>query len=307
MENKDVIIIGGGPAGLTAAIYAGRAQKSVTVIEKGAPGGKMNNTHQIDNYPGMEGKQGFEYSMSWTQQAKNFGAEIKGGDVAEITNLDSVDNKIIKLANGEELSAKTIIIAAGLKSKPLNVPGYEEYFGKGVGVCVVCDAAFYRGKKIAVIGGGNSATEESLYASNIVGEIEIINSFPGFRCEEVTLDKLNAKENVNIHHNTSVKSINGTDGKVSSITIEENGIEKNIEVSGVFTYIGWDVENYFIKDKDMFDDQGYIKVNNDTTETKYPGVYAAGDITPKPFRQVTIAASEGTKSALAAIDYINKL
>ncbi len=238
MNSKDIIIIGGGPAGLTAAIYAARAGKSVMVIEKSAPGGKMNNTHMIDNFPGMVGKHGYEFSMAFTEQAKQFGAEIKGGDVVEISNLDSNDSKYIKLKNGDEYTAKSIIIAAGLKAKPLNVPGYDEYFGKGVGVCLVCDGAFYRSKKVAVIGGGNSATEESLFASDMIGEIHIINSFPGFRAEKLTLDKLNSKDNVFVRHNTNVKAINGTDGKVSSITIESNGKEEKLDIDGVFTYIG---------------------------------------------------------------------
>lgn len=308
MENTvDIIIIGGGPAGLTAAIYAGRAEKSVVLIEKAAPGGKMNNTHKIDNYPGMEGKQGFEFSMSFSKQAKSFGVEIKNGDVIEVTNLDSKDTKVVKLSNGEEIATKAVIITSGLKAKRLEVPGYDEYFGKGVGVCLVCDGAFFRGKDIAVVGGGNSAAEESLFASNMIGNIHIINSFPGFRVEQTTLSALDTKENVHYHHNTDVRSINGEEGKVSSISITENGKDKELPVSAVFTYIGWDVENYFIKDSSIYDEQGYIIVNKETQETKYPGVYAAGDITPKPFRQVTIAVSEGTQAALAAVDYINKL
>lgn len=308
MENNvDVLIIGAGPAGLTAGIYAARAEKKVLIIEKGAPGGKMNNTHMISNYPGLEGKHGFEFSMSFVEQAKKFGAEIKGGEVIEVTNLESSDSKLVKLANGEEFTTKTVIIASGLNPKKLDVPGYDEYFGKGISTCLVCDGAFYRGKDVAVVGGGNSATEESLFAADFVGNIHILNSFPTFRAEEITLEKLKEKNNIHCHYNTVVKEIKGQDGKVASIVVEEDGTEKEIEVQGIFTYVGWDVTATYIKDPSILDEDGYLIVNPENNETKIPGVYAAGDIIPKPFRQVTISASDGTKAALAAVDYINKL
>ncbi len=308
VDRIDLVIIGAGPAGLTSAIYASRAGKKVVIVEKGAPGGKLNNTHMISNYPGLEGKHGYEFSISFVEQAKKFGSELITSEVIEISDLNSRESKIVKLSNGKKLLTKTIIISSGLNAKKLNIPGYEEYFGKGVGTCLVCDGAFYRGKKIAVIGGGNSATEESLFASDFIGEIHIINSFPSFRAEEITLKKLYEKKNVFYYHNTNLESINGKNGKVTSITIKNNENSKeNIDVSGVFTYIGWDVSGNFIKDKNMFDSNGYIKIINENNETIYPGVYAAGDITPKAFRQITIATSEGTKAALAAVDYINKL
>lgn len=308
MKKVDLVIIGGGPAGLASAIYAGRAGFKTVVIEKAAPGGKLNNTHKIDNYPGMEGKAGWEFSMSFSEQAKNFGAEIIGGEVIEIRDLDSKLEKHVELSNGDIFQTKAIIIAAGLKPKVLNVPGYYEYFGKGVSTCVVCDGAFYRGKDIAIIGGGNAATEESLFAAGIVNKAYIINSFSSFRAEKDTLDKLETLENIETKHNTDVLEIIGEGERVSALKILEKDTneEKILDVSGVFTYVGWDVENYFIKDQEMFDEEGFIIVNGNT-ETKYPGVYAAGDIVAKPFRQVTIAVSEGTWSALSAVNYLNKI
>ncbi len=306
-KNVDVLIIGGGPAGLTAATYASRAGKETIVIEKGAPGGKMNNTHQIENYPGMEKKHGFEFSMAFLKQAESFGAKIIGGDVSEISNLDSVDKKKIKLSNGDEYISKTIIIATGLKSKKLDVPGYNEYFGKGLGVCLVCDGAFYRGKDIAVIGGGVAATEETLFASEMIGKITMVNEFPSFKGEKETLDKLKEKKNVIPMHNTKVLSINGDGEKVSSITIENDQGKKELLVSGVFVYVGWDQENYFIKDDKLLDENGFVIVDTRTNATTYPGVFAAGDIVNKKEKQIAIAASEGTKAALGAVEYINKL
>lgn len=306
MKNVDLVIIGGGPAGLTAALYAGRAGLSVVVIEKGAPGGKMNNTHKIDNYPGLASKPGFEYSQTFLAQAIEFGAEVVGGEVTKTYDLESSDQKHVELANGEIYETKAVIIASGLKARKLDVPGFDTFFGKGVSTCLVCDGAFFRGKHIAVVGGGNAATEETLYASNIVEKVHIINHFPSFACEKATLDSLNKLENLEVHHNSDVVSINGTD-KVESITFTENGEEKTIPVEGVFTYVGWDVENTFLSNVDIFDEHGFVNADPITQQTSIPGVYAAGDIVPKPVRQVTIAAGEGTKAALAAIDYINKL
>ena len=307
MNKSDLIIIGGGPSGLTAAIYASRAGFKTIVIEKGAPGGKLNNTHKIDNYPGMLGKAGWEYSMSFVDQAKEFGADIIGGEVTLIENLESKENKIVTLANGDKYETKVIIIATGLKPMRLEVPGYDEYFGKGVSTCVVCDGAFYRGKDIAIIGGGNAATEESLFAATMINKVYIINKFPSFRAEQDTLNKLEQIENIIPLHNTDVTKIIGEDGKVNGIEVINDKKEKEIiPVSGVFTYVGWNPESQFVKNDDILIDGGFLQVD-ENANTKYPGVYAAGDIVPKPFRQVTISASEGTKAALSAVNYLNKL
>jgi len=239
-KNIDTLIIGGGPAGLTSAIYTARAGLETVIVEKGAPGGKLNNTYMVDNFPGMPDQKGFELSISFLNQALNLGAKLVNGEVKRIFNLESKDEKKVELSNGDIYLTKTIIIATGMKPKKLDVKGYDKYFGRGLGVCVVCDAAFHKGQDIAVIGGGRSATEESLFASNIVNKIYIINSFPSFRAEKITLDKIDKKENIEVLQNTDVISINGDDNSVKSITIMDKNTneEKEILVSGVFTYIG---------------------------------------------------------------------
>ncbi|NQX83234.1 MAG: FAD-dependent oxidoreductase [Mycoplasmataceae bacterium] len=309
MNKVDLVIIGAGPAGLTSAIYASRSGYKTIVIEKSAPGGKMNNTHKIDNYPGLEGKEGWEFSMSFSAQAKNFGAKIIGGDVVEIKNLDSKDSKIVVLKNDIEYMCKTIIIATGLKPKKLEVVGYDKYFGKGISTCVVCDGAFYKGKDIAIIGGGNSAIEESLFVSDLVNKIYIINKFSEFNAEQITLNKLKGLKNIDFFYNTNVIKILGKNDKVSSIKIKNVNTkkEKEINISGIFTYIGWNAENFFIKDKEMLDKNGLLIIDKENMQTKYKGVFAAGDIVSKQFKQVTIATSEGTKSALEAVKYMNNL
>lgn len=310
MKNKkvDVAIIGGGPAGLTSAIYASRLGLNTVILEKSAPGGKLNNTHKIDNYPGMEGKAGFELSISFLQQAKNFGSELINKEVLKIENLDSKTEKKITLSGNEIIIAKTIIIATGMKPKKLDVPGYDEFFGKGVSTCVVCDAPFYRGKNIAIVGGGNSATEESLFASKMVNKIDIINVFPTFIAEEITMKQIGETKNISLRPNTKIKEIIGENGKLTSILIEDQNTKKEelLKVEGVFTYIGWNPENNFISDADLIDKDGFVKTNKQY-ETKFPGVYAVGDILNKPFKQVTIATSEGTIAALEAKKYIDNI
>ncbi len=309
MENTfDLIVIGSGPAGLTSAVYASRAGMKTAVIEKGAPGGKLNNTHKVENYPGMEGKAGWEFSQSFLTQALTFGAEIIGGEVVSISNLDSRQEKRVVLANGNEYEAKTIIIATGLQPMKMEIPGAEEYFGKGISTCVVCDGAFYRGKDIAIVGGGNSATEETLFAAGIVNKIYIVNEFPGFKAEKCTLDKLETLENVEVLHNTDYKEVLGENGKVSGFKVQnkETGEERILDVNGIFTYIGWLPETQFMKDSGLLNEQGYIEIAADGS-TKFPGVYSAGDVTPKPFRQITAATSEGTNAALSAVHYFNTL
>ncbi len=309
MENiYDLVVIGGGPAGLTSAIYAARAGLKTAVIEKAAPGGKLNNTHKVDNYPGMEGKAGWEFSQSFSTQAKNFGAEIIGAEVIGIENLDSKEEKKVILSNGSEYITKTIIIATGLQPMRMEIPGDEEYFGKGISTCVVCDGAFYRGKDIAIVGGGNSATEETLFAAGIVNKVYIINRFPGFRAEKATLNKLETLDNVEVMHNHIWKEVKGEEGKVSSFVVEDinTGEVKELDVQGIFTYIGWLPETQFMKESGLLNEEGYIEITSDGS-TKYPGVYSAGDVTPKPFRQITVACSEGTNAALAAVNYINTL
>ncbi len=309
MENTyDLVVIGGGPAGLTSAIYAARAGMKTAVIEKGAPGGKLNNTHKVDNYPGMEGKAGWEFSMSFSTQAQNFGAEIIGAEVVGISELDSAAEKKVTLSNGDTLTTKTIIIAVGLQPMKMQIPGADEYFGKGISTCVVCDGAFYRGRDITIVGGGNSATEESLFAAGIVNKVYIVNEFPGFRAEKATLNKLESLENVEVLHNTNYKEVIGENGKVTGFVVEDKntGEVKTLDVQGIFTYIGWLPETEFMKESGLLNEDGYVEIG-EGGKTKFPGVYSAGDVTPKPFRQITVATSEGTNAALSAVNYFNTL
>ncbi len=269
----------------------------------------MTNTHTIDNYPGILGKTGTEIAIAFFEHAQKFGAEYVPGEVIDIKNIDD-KIKTITLKDGQEYNTKTIIVATGMQARKIDVPGYNEYFGKGVSTCVVCDGAFYRNEDIALIGGGNSATEESLFISNIARKVYIVNKFPSFRAEAITLKKLKEKKNIIPIHNADLISINGNKEDVTSITIKDVNTKKEeeIKVSGVFNYTGFiPFSNFFNISKKNLDSNNFIKVDSTTMETAHPGIFAIGDVISRNIRQVSTAVSDGTIAALKSKDYIDNL
>ncbi len=306
-DKYDVLIIGGGPGGLTSAIYAARAELKTGLIEGGAPGGKLINTHNLENYPGVdEGATGGDVAVKFFTQALSFGAEYIPAFVIEITDLDSFDAKKVILEGGKILETKTIIIASGTTPIPLDIPGYKEYLNKGVSHCVVCDGALHKGQPIIILGGGTAATEESLFGANFASTVSIINKFPTFRGEEVTLKKVAETANIALIPNTKPLSINGNGSKVQSVTVElADGTKKDYPATGVFVYEGYSPASGFLKDTNLLDEYGFMNANPQTMETTIPGVFAVGDILNKPFKQVTGATNDGTLAALKAKQYID--
>ncbi|NOQ50422.1 MAG: FAD-dependent oxidoreductase [Mycoplasmataceae bacterium] len=302
----DVLIIGGGPAGLSAAIYAARAELKTGLIEFSAPGGKLINTHNLENYPGIDsGLTGGDVAVKFFLQSQNMGAEYIAEKVVKIDNLKSFANKIVELENGEKLETKTIIIASGTTPIPLDVPGYWKYYSKGVSNCVVCDGALHKGQDIALIGGGNAATEESLFGAGFAKTVYVINEYPSFISEGVTMKKIRDTKNINLMVDSKVLEIKGDDEKVTGIVIKTKEGIKEIPLTGVFTYVGFTPASKFLENTKITDKKGFIDVDLKTAETKVDGVFAAGDILNKPFKQVTGATSDGTHAALAAKKYID--
>ena len=305
MEINDVLIIGAGPAGLSAAIYASRSNLDTVILEAGAPGGKLLKTSDIDNYIGMPKANGFELASKMYEHALSFGAKHEYGNVIEVA--DAGEYKIVKTDDGVGRHAKVVIIATGTNEQLLNVPGEEEYTGRGVSYCAVCDAAFFRDKEVAVIGGGNSAVEEAIYLTRFASKVHIIIRRDVFRAEPIVEKEALENEKIEIHRLRKPKEILGDGAKVTGIVLTDSntGEEETITLDGVFPFIGALPVTSFAKGLDILDERGYITVN-EKMETKVPGVYAAGDVCAKTLRQVATAVGDGAIAGQQAYHYIKK-
>ena len=286
----DLIVIGAGPAGLTAALYATRAGASVIVLDGGAPGGKLNLTAEIENYPGVV-KKGPELAYSMYEQCLSFGAKYEFGEVTKIEDLG--DHKIVYTAK-EKYETKYVFIATGTKERKMGISGEEEMTGHGVSYCAVCDGPFFKNKVVCVVGGGNSAIEESLYLSDIASHVHIIVRRDVLRADQYLIDKMKERDNIEMHYLKKPHAIEKKDGKVSGLVIEDSktGELSTIPTNGIFPFIGLDPISGFVSDLGIVDDKGYIEVN-ENQETKVKGIFAGGDVTAKNLRQVITAANDG--------------
>lgn len=286
----DLVIIGAGPAGLTAALYASRAGASVLVLDSGAPGGKLNLTAEIENYPGVKMK-GPELAYSMYEQCLSFGAKQEYGEVTKIENLD--DHKVVYVGE-KRYETKYVLIATGTKERKMNIPLEEEMTGRGVSYCAVCDGPFFKGKTVTVVGGGNSAIEESIYLSDIAEKVNIVVRRDVLRADQYLVNKLNQRENIEMHYLKKPHSIEVVDQKVTGLVVEDSktGDISIIPTQGIFPFIGLDPITDFVKELNIIDEYGYIPVD-DNQETKVSGIFAAGDVTAKQLRQVVTATNDG--------------
>lgn len=301
----DVIIIGAGPAGMTAAVYTSRANLSTLMLERGIPGGQMANTEAIENYPGFDSILGPELSTKMFEHAKKFGAEYAYGDVSEI--VDGEEYKVIK-AGSKEYKARSIIIATGAEYKKLGVPGESELGGRGVSYCAVCDGAFFKQKNLIVVGGGDSAVEEGMYLTRFADKVTIVHRRDQLRAQKILQDRAFANEKIDFIWNHTVKQINEKDGKVGSVTLVSTVDESEQEVAcdGVFVYIGMVPLTEPFKELGILNDQGYV-VTNEDMETSVKGIFAAGDVRDKTLRQVVTATGDGSIAAQSAQTYVEEL
>lgn len=301
----DVIIVGAGPAGMTAAVYTARGNMSTLMLERGLPGGQMANTEEIENYPGFETILGPDLSTKMFDHAKRFGAEYAYGDVTKIE--DGRAYKTIHVGD-KTYKARAIILSTGAEYRKMGVPGEEELTGRGVSYCAVCDGAFFRNKEIVVIGGGDSAVEEGTYLTRFASKVTIIHRRDELRAQKIVQDRAFANEKIDFIWNSTVKQVNEKDGKIGSVTLisTEDGSERELETEGMFVYIGMDPLTEPFKELGILDENGYIDTN-DIMETKIPGIYAAGDVREKLLRQVVTATGDGSIAAQAAQKYIEEL
>ncbi|HBP65572.1 MAG TPA: thioredoxin-disulfide reductase [Desulfosporosinus sp.] len=293
----DVVIIGAGPAGLTAGIYAARGGLKTAIVELAMPGGQAASTENIENYPGFpEGINGYELMNSFHKQALTFGVEFIFEEVQDLDLSGSV--KKIQ-TDSQVLEARAIIIAAGSKPRLLGVPGEDGFKGRGVSYCATCDGAFFRGKKVVVVGGGDAAIEEGLYLTKFAEEVIIVHRRAGFRASKIALDRANDNPKIRFELNVIIEEILGSD-RVEGVRILDvlSKETREITADGVFIYVGTDPNAQFIKGEIETDDKGYI-LSNSLLQTNIAGVYAAGDIRNTPLRQVATAVGDG---ALAAVE-----
>ena len=301
VKQYDIVIVGAGTAGLSAAIYAVRAGKSVIVLEATTHGGQIVNTPEVENYPGIKKISGFEFANNLYEQAKSLGAEVI---YEKVIGIEVNGEEKIVHTTKEDYQAKAVILATGAKNRPLGLEHEKEWIGAGISYCATCDGMFYRGKDVAVAGGGNTALEDAIFLTNYCRKVYLIHRRDAFRGEEKLLQTLKEKPNVEFVLNANITRLIGEDG-VDGVEVEDkNTHEKRvIDVMGLFVAIGQMPENSeFINVVDL-DKGGYIEAKEDC-KTKTKGIFTAGDCRTKKVRQLATAASDGAIAALAACEYI---
>ena len=301
--DTDIIIIGAGPAGLTSAIYARRANQNVLVLEANTYGGQIINTLDIENYPVEEHISGFDFATKLYNQAKNLGANIVFEKAVEIH--DAGDHKEV-VTNKNTYSCKAIILATGSENRKLGLEKEDSLVGKGVSYCATCDGSFYRKKRVAVVGGGNTALEDALYLSDLVEKVYLIHRRDTFRGEESTVSLLKEKENVEFVYNSQVTKLNANE-KLESIEVtNKDGNVQTIPVDGLFVAVGRIPENQNFASLIQLDDAGYF-VAGENCHTNVEGIFVAGDNRQKEVRQLVTATSDGAVAAVEAVKYIHTL
>lgn len=304
-ELYDVAILGAGPAGLTAGLYASRGGLSALCIERLSPGGQLAQTDMIENYPGFpEGVEGWKLAYDMQQQAETFGLQIANDDIASV-NLTQ-DPKIIRGASGAEYEAHTVIIATGARPRKLGVPGEDELAGKGVSYCATCDGNFFRGKTVVVVGGGNTAANDALYLSRICEKVYLVHRRDTLRATRIYHEHLEETPNVELVWNSTVEAIRANEeGTVGSIVVKNllTQDESTLECSGIFVAIGTTPNTDFLYGEINLDEGGYVRTD-EHCETVLSGVYAAGDVRTKTLRQVVTAVADGAQAAEVAAEYL---
>ena len=304
MEKYDVIIIGAGPGGMTAAIYTQRANLKTMMLEKAAPGGKMMTTWEVENYTGFGKVSGFELSEKMFNHTQELGVEYRYGDVSNI--VDKGTHKEVHTQSGEIFETGAVIIGTGTIPRSTNAPGESKLTGRGVSWCAICDGAFFKDMEIAVIGGGNSAIEEAVFLTKTVKKITVINILPTLQADAKAVEEAKETGKMEFMLGYEVVSFNG-DNQLESVTLRhaETKEEMDLKVEGAFVFIGQIPEVSFAKDLDITNKWGYIEVNA-KMQTRIPGIFAIGDVIDKDLRQIVTAAADGSIAAVEVAKYLEK-
>jgi thioredoxin reductase (NADPH) len=303
-EKFDVIIVGAGPAGLSAAIYASRARLRTLVLDESVPGGQMKTTHKVSNYPGFpEDVKGTDLALAFSTQAERFGAKIRRA--IEITGHDlSGQVKSFELDEEDHVEAPAVIIATGAKPRELGVPGESKFRGRGISYCATCDGAYFDGKEIHVIGGGNSAVEESLFLTQFAKKVTIVHQFDHFQAEPVSAAEALESPKIEVIWNSEPRAFLG-ENQLEKLRIENVKTKevRDLATDGVFIFVGYTPRTDLVKGLVKMNEWGYVETQDDMS-TEVPGVYVAGDIRSKRFRQITTAVADGTIAALAVQKFV---
>ena len=307
----EIIIVGAGPAGQTAALYGGRSRIPTLVLERGIPGGQLWNTAEVEDYPGFEHIMGPDLADRMQKHAEKFGAKFETG--AEVVSVSAEgDDRVVRTADGREFRAPAVIVTVGGEARKLGVPGEDELAGKGVSYCAVCDGAFFEGADIAVVGGGDSAVEEGTFLTRYGKKVSVIHRRDAFRAAPIIVEQMRATGKVDEVMNTVVDEIHGTDGRVSHLTLRnvETDEQSQMPVQAVFPFVGF-TPHSDIFDPDLavrieLDESGHI-VTDQAMRTAVPGIFAAGDVRSQFVRQITNAVGDATTAALAAHQYVEHL
>lgn len=293
----DVIVVGAGPAGITAALYLKRGNINCCIIEKSAPGGQMNKTSIVENYLGIKSISGPDLAYKFYEQITALNIEQKFEEVIEI-KPDKGYKTII--TNKDTYTAKSVILAIGREPKKLNTKNSNDLEGRGISFCSLCDGALYKNEDVAIIGGGNSALEESLFLSDICKSVTIINRSAKLTGDEVLKEKVLERKNIEVMYNATVEGFNSQKTTLESITIKQNEEQKNLKVKACFIFIGYEPATKFLKNLEILDEKGYINVD-DSCRTKIKGIYAAGDIVKKEAYQIITASADGAIAAVSCM------
>ncbi|AMD81555.1 thioredoxin-disulfide reductase [Mycoplasmopsis canis PG 14] len=303
----DLIIIGGGPAGLNAALYASRANLKVIFIEKGAPGGKLSLTNKIENWLGTEIIEGWQLATNFFDHAKRFGAEYKYGEVVNIINHGDFDKEVM-LSNNTSIYGRTVLISTGMKNRePSFIKNYDSFLQGGISFCAICDGPLFKNSPTIVLGGGNSAVEEGTYLTKIASHVYFVIREKEFTAEKKLVEDLYKAKNVTIFKESQIDRLEGD--KILQFAIIKNNItgeETKVEVSSFFPYIGMEATTTFVNGLDILDEKGFI-ITDEHMQTKVKGIFAAGDIRHKEIRQIVTAANDGAIAAKKISDLLNSI
>ncbi len=296
----DVMIIGAGPAGISSSIYLKRSNLNIAILEKNIPGGLLNKSSIVENYPGFVNIDGPSLAMKFFEQIKE--VPYINEEVLEIESFD--DYKVVK-TNVREYVVKAVILCIGREPKKLNTTNEEKLEGRGISFCSLCDGFLYKNEEVAIVGGGNSALEEALYLSTICKKVYVLNKKDKLTGDDLLINRINEKENIEVIYNSSVIGFNSNDDVLESIDLDVSGDNKNLKVKACFIFIGYEPATKFLKNLDILDEKGYIIVDSEG-RTKIKNIYAAGDIVKKEAYQIVTANADGATSAIACIKDLGK-